>query len=242
MSPLRQARAASLTLRHAMGCKLRDARTLFPPCLACLEQHGAPCITTPWAGRWATPPRHVQPAEGARRLRLVRGCAPSSRAMDPRTALPPPAVLPSRPQRRSPSLYDEAESAQRITAASHLPSSPGLRAHPSATVCGFLAVTGRRSSELVALENDDVDLSDGLCTMRHTKCGTARWLPLHPTTQQALGGYVALRHGVYPIPPSLSFFVSAPGTRLTSWAVRATFVQLSRQIGLRGPRDSHGPR
>ncbi|MFQ5937094.1 MAG: hypothetical protein ACE5LB_11885 [Acidiferrobacterales bacterium] len=29
---------------------------------------------------------------------------------------------------------------------------------------------------------------------------------------------------------------------MTQWAVRSTFVQLSRQIGLRGPRDSHGPR
>jgi integrase/recombinase XerD len=29
---------------------------------------------------------------------------------------------------------------------------------------------------------------------------------------------------------------------LTHWEVQATFVQLSRQIGLRGPTDSHGPR
>ena len=29
---------------------------------------------------------------------------------------------------------------------------------------------------------------------------------------------------------------------MTSCTVRATFVQLSRQIGLRGPTDSHGPR
>jgi hypothetical protein len=29
---------------------------------------------------------------------------------------------------------------------------------------------------------------------------------------------------------------------LTHWTVRATFVHLSRQIGLRGPTDSHGPR
>lgn len=29
---------------------------------------------------------------------------------------------------------------------------------------------------------------------------------------------------------------------MSTWAVRATFVQLSRQLGLRGPRDSYGPR
>ena len=29
---------------------------------------------------------------------------------------------------------------------------------------------------------------------------------------------------------------------MSSWAVRATFVQLSRRLGWRGPTDSHGPR
>ncbi|WP_287161983.1 hypothetical protein [Mesorhizobium sp.] len=32
------------------------------------------------------------------------------------------------------------------------------------------------------------------------------------------------------------------GTRLTEWAVRWTFVKLSREVGLRGSKDSHGPR
>jgi integrase/recombinase XerD len=45
-----------------------------------------------------------QPAEGARRLRLVRGCAPSHSAVDPRTEIAPPEALPYRPPRRAPSL------------------------------------------------------------------------------------------------------------------------------------------
>ena len=51
-----------------------------------------------------------------------------------------------------------------------------------------------------------------------------------------------LRDRVYPIPKSPSFFVSEQGTRLPHCTVRATLVRLSRQIGLRGPHDSHGPR
>jgi integrase len=43
-----------------------------------------------------------------------------------------------------------------------------------------------RISELVALEHDDIDLIDGRLTLRHTKFGTSRCLPLPPTTQQAL--------------------------------------------------------
>jgi integrase/recombinase XerD len=95
-----------------------------------------------------------------------------------------------------------------------------------------------RRSALVALENDDVDLGDGLLTLRHTKFGKSRCLPLHPTTRQALGGDVPLRDRVYPIPNGPSLFVSAPGPRLTPWPVRATFVPLSCQIGWRDPTDS----
>ena len=40
----------------------------------------------------------------------------------------------------------------------------------------------------------------------------------------------------------LADFLSDRGTRLTANGVRYVFVQLSRQIGLRGPSDSHGPR
>jgi integrase len=99
-----------------------------------------------------------------------------------------------------------------------------------------------RISELVALDNEDVDLAQGQLTIRDAKFGKSRWLPLHPTTQQALQRYVQRRDQHYPIPCNSGFFVSEQGTRLTTCSVRATFVQLSRQIGLRGPTDSHGPR
>ena len=37
-------------------------------------------------------------------------------------------------------------------------------------------------------------------------------------------------------------FVSSRGNRIDGADVRRTFYKLSRQIGLRGPTDSHGPR
>ena len=166
----------------------------------------------------------------------------SHNAVDPRTEIPPPDVLPYRSQRRAPYLYRKAQIAQLLAAARQLPSATGLRAHTYATVFGLFAVSGMRISELVALDNDDVDVGDGLLTLRHTKFGKSRCLPLHPTTRQALCGSGHLRDRVYPIPNSPSVFVSEQGTRVTHWAVRATFVQLSRQIGLRGPTASHGPR
>jgi integrase len=242
MSSLRQSLHEYLELRHAMGFKLQNACTLLPQFVAFLEDQGATFITTDEAVRWATQPQHVQPAEWARRLRWVRGFARYHHAIDSRTEIPPTALLPYRPQRHSPYLYSDAEIAELLEAASHLPSATGLRAHTYTTVFGVLVVTGMRISELVGLDNDDIDLKDGLLTIRHSKFRKSRCLPLHLTTQQALRGYVEARNCVYPIPKSPSFFVSEYGMRLPSCTVRATFVRLSHQIGMRGPRDSHGPR
>ena len=242
MSSLHQALDDYLTLRQAMGFKMQDAYRLLSQFVDFLHSQGATFITTQWALCWATQPRHVQPAEWARRLRFVRGFAQYQHAMDPRTEVPSPALLPYPPQRHTPYLYSDAEIAQLLEAASRLPSATGLRACTYTTVFGLLAVTGMRISELLALDRDAVDLQEGLLTIRQTKFRKSRCLPLHATTQQALLGYGLRRDHIYPIPKSPSFFVSEKGIRLTQWAVRATFIQLSRQIGLRGLTDSHGPR
>ena len=75
MSLLRHALDDYLALRQAMGFKLSEARTLLPQFIEFLDQHGLTFITTDWAVRWATQPRHVQPALWARRLGCVRGFA-----------------------------------------------------------------------------------------------------------------------------------------------------------------------
>ncbi len=187
MSSLRQSLHEYLELRQAMGCKLQNACTLLPQFVAFLEDQGATFITTDEAVRWATQPQHVQPAEWARRLRWVRGFARYHHAIDSRTEIPPTELLPYRPQRHSPYLYSDAEIAELLEAASHLPSATGLRAHTYTAVFGLLAVTGMRISELVGLDNDDVDLAGGLLTIRHSKCRKSRCLPLHLTSLQARG-------------------------------------------------------
>src|SRR5262249_60800857 len=110
----------------------------------------------------APQPRHGQPAQWARRLGCVRGFARYHSAIDARTEIPPTGLLPYRPQRRSPSLYSDAEIPQLLEAAGRLPSATGLRAHTYTTVFGLLVVTGMRISALVGLDHDDIALKDGL--------------------------------------------------------------------------------
>jgi len=102
--------------------------------------------------------------------------------------------------------------------------------------------TGLRANEPLRLDRDDVDLTNGVLTIRGTKFGKSRYVPVHPSTLRALQRYAELRDRCCPDPATSSFFVSDRGTRLTEWCVRWTFVKLSREIGLRGADDSRGPR
>ena len=242
MNTLRQALEEYLALRQAMGFGVRHARLPLGRFIEFLEQQEAMYITNELALQWATEPRAAQPAEWSRRLSLVRGFARYRSATDPRTQIPAAGVLSCRPPRASPYLYINAEIGQLLQAAAHLSSATGLRAHTHVAAFGLLAVTGMRVAELVGLDDQDVDLTLGHLTIRQGKFGKSRLLPFHPTTREALRHYVAERDRCYPIPRTPSFLISEQGARLTHWSIRRTFVTLSRQIGLRGPADSHGPR
>ncbi|MGH8059752.1 MAG: tyrosine-type recombinase/integrase, partial [Candidatus Entotheonellia bacterium] len=151
------------------------------------EQEGAACITTELARRWATQPVDVHPAHGATRRSPVRRFAQSCGATAPHTEIPPQGLLPYRDDRTSPSMSTEQEISQLLAAAHQLRSLTGLRARTSATVLGWLAVTGMRLSEAIGLEREDVDLTDGSLPMRPTTCGKTRGIPRHPATQHVLG-------------------------------------------------------
>jgi len=99
-----------------------------------------------------------------------------------------------------------------------------------------------RISEPIGLNRKDVDLLNGMLLVYQTKFGKSRLVPIHPSTQKALQQYDSLRGKIFPKHRTDSFFISEQGTRLIYSTVRNTFVKLSRQIGLRGPHDSHGPR
>ncbi len=242
MSDLQAALGEYLNIRRALGFKLRDEGTVLPQFLLFLDKKDASFITTDLALRWATQPENVLPAHWARRLSMVRVFARFHSAVDPRTEIPPQDLLPFRYRRKPPYIYDDGEISRLLEASSHLQSAIGLRASTYSTLFGLLAVTGMRVSEPIALNQRDVDLLRGILTVRLTKFGKSRLIPVHLSTVEKLAEYSRLRDRLFSSPRDPSFFVSEKGTRLTHWSVRWTFVKLSREIGLRGPHVCHGPR
>ena len=242
MSALLSAVDEYLTLRRTLGFKLTGVGHDLQQFVRFAESEGAEWVTTNLALHWATQPTKASPAHWARRVGIVRQFARYYSAVDPRTEIPPPDLLPYHYARKPPYLYRDEEIAALIEAAACLPSSTGLRATTYATLFGLLAVTGMRISEPIRLDRADVDLERGSLSIRGTKFGKSRWLPLHPTATAELVRYAERRDNLYPTPSTPSFFLSEQGTRLTAWSVRGTFVKLSHQIGLRAPEDRHGPR
>ena len=246
MKSLSQSLEEYLALRRGLGFKLKQDGRLLSQFVSFLEGEGSPYITTELALRWAVKPDNAQPCHWARRLRTVRLFAEYRAVTDPRTEVPPPKLLPDTYRRTTPYIYTDEQIMHLIAAARELPSTvplaKGLRARTYCTLFGLLSVTGMRISEALSLNREDVDLNQALLTVRGTKFDKSRVIPIHKSTQEALRQYACFRDCIYREPKTRSFLVSERGTRLGYCAVLSTFVRLSREVGLRGLSDSHGPR
>lgn len=242
MKPLRQAIDDYLGLRRSLGFKLRDMADDLQDFATFLEPKGAQYVTTELAMEWAIEPADHQPSDGAQRLSFVRVFARHWHATDPRTEIPPTGLLPFRPQRARPYLYSDLEIQKLLTAALKLSPSQGLRPRTYHCLFGRLAVAGLRISEALQLEQPDVDLGEGILTIRQTKFGKTRLVPLHTSTRDVMADYARRRDRFLRNASSPCFFLNDHGRRLDGSAVRRTFYDLSRQIGLRGPEDHKGPR
>src|SRR5215469_13389258 len=243
MNTLRQAVQDYLTMRRSLGYKLQDAGKRLLDFVTFMEQHRASYITHSLALIWARQPSGVRPDEWARRLSYVRVFARHRSATDPRTQIPPAGLLPYRPKRARPYLYSDKEIDALLSAALELPANGGLRPWTYHCLFGLLAVSGLRVGEAQNLELRDVDLDAGVLTIRGTKFGKSRLVPVHASTCRVLTDYVARRARMWRRRPVSSYlFVSNRGNQLDGGEIRRTFYLLSQQTGLRSPYESQGPR
>jgi integrase/recombinase XerD len=233
-----------VALRRALGFKMIEVSHSLANFVKFAHREHSPRITVDLAVRWAKMSRNVHPARWATRLRIVRQFAEYLSAIDSRTEIPPRDLLRGRYHRKPPYLYDDEEIRQLLAEAWRMRSPTGLRAWTYSTLLGLLTVTGMRLGETLALVRTDVDLREGVLTVRHTKCRKERLVPLHETTRVALLRYARVRDRVHRSPKTDAFFVAESGLGLHHWSVRENFVRLSRSIGIRtrAGRFGHGPR
>jgi integrase len=240
MSTLRSSLREYVAMRRGLGCKFQHQEKRLTAFVGFMEERGAAVITRKLALEWATQPPDRRPS-WALRLTDVRGFAHHLYSVDARTEVPPTGVLPG-PSRAKPYIYTELEIRKLLTAALALPPTDGLHRWTYYCLFGLLAVTGLRISEALAIRRADVDLKEGILTIRDTKFGKSRLVPLHPTSRCILVQYAKRRDAHLNPPRSPYFFVAERGGQLLLQYVHRVFWRLSRQTGLRGPADHTGPR
>jgi integrase/recombinase XerD len=254
MKALRKTVVEYLELRRGLGFKLDRIETRLGQFLSFMDERRTSRITTDLALEFATQDPRLSPATVSERLSAVRGFARYRRGIDSATEIPPLGLLPKKQQPALPYIYSETEITRLLEGAKNYPSwnrfsGPWWARFQGWTfycIFGLLAVTGMRIGEVLNLRTADIDWSEGVLTIRNAKFGKSRLVPLHHSTLKTLGTFVQHRDRFFarlnPQPEVAQLFVTSRGSRLDVRQVNQVFLCISRQIGLRAPDASHGPR
>jgi integrase/recombinase XerD len=241
MTTLRQHAEQYLAMRRALGFKLTTFGERLFSFVGYLEHRDVPVITTAAAVAWATGTKHsTDQVYWSRRLMVVRIFARHLSVLDPATEIPSVDILPHHYRRITPHLFTPDELAALLAAADRL--HPASRAVTYRTFISLLAVTGLRTGEACHLDRADVDLVDGVLTVRDSKFGKSRQVPVHASTVAALRDYDRRRDEWCPEPGTSAFFISTCRTRLDERNIPHTFAGLVDAAGLTVPSGHRRPR
>ena len=203
--------------------------------------HSGP-LTIELMVQWAQASQSSNPAQAVRRLAVVRQLARHRALFDPATEVPPVGLLGRISRRPPPHIYTESEVAALLQQASRLLPRQGLRPTTYVAYFALLVSTGLRLSEACRLTTDDVDLVNGILSIRETKFRKSRLVPLHPTTTRALIRYADRRDACRAASRSEHFFRTEHSPRLTRDAVEKTFSRLKQRLGWTGHGRTRAPR
>ncbi len=229
MTGVRDAAGSYLALRRALGFKLAGHGPLLDSLAGYLESAGLETVTADAALAWAMLPQQAQPARWKARLGVARGFARYLAASDPEAEVPAAGLLEARRNRHAPYIFTGQEISALITAAGqhrwHLPAVT----YPA--LFGLIAATGMRLSEATGLDDADADLDAGMVTIRDSKFGKSRRIPLHPTAVTALRHYLDRRQRLVASLGEPALFASAAGTRIIGTNARAEFRRITALTG-----------
>lgn len=241
MTPLGQLANQYVTLRRRMGFKFVEGAELLADFIDGCDSRGESVVTAAKAITWARS-SGTAPNWWAKRLSIARGFARFAAGMAPEAGhqVPPPGAFPTRPHRATPFIYGADDIVRLMMAARGLPSP--WWAIVIEFAIGFLAVTGLRVGELVRLDTSDIDWTQGMLTVRSSKFGKSRLLPLHPSALVALRVYSGRRER--PVNPrrTPALLVSTTGARVRYDSLHRTFRRLVVELRLRHPTTGQPPR
>jgi|SRR5579871_4892127 len=143
---------------------------------------------------------------------------------------PLPSTVPKRPSRFAPYIYSHEELRQLMLAADSVRRRSDCYLKPITirTILVLLYGAGLRIHEALCLNGIDVDLNRSMLTIRQTKFGKSRLLPIGPQLKQALDPYAQARTAKAADP----FFTTRTGERIRDEVVQEYFRILCRNVGI----------
>jgi integrase len=245
MNALRKAIRDYLELRRGLGYKLELDERHLCRFADFLESQNTSRITTPLALAFATANPHLDRGGWVSRMCTIRAFARYYHGLNPASEIPPKGLIRSPRKRARPRLCSEQEIIRLLNAARRekVTQTRGLRPWSLYVLFGLLAVTGMRVSEAVNLRSDDIDWQEGFITVRDTKFGKSRRVPVHHSTLQILRRYARRRdrflrsgwRGAFVHQAPELFFVSNRGSVLSGGNLRGSFREMLRKAGLTTP-------
>lgn len=199
-------------------------------------------ITGEVVARWNESMAHLSPNTRINRLCVLRRFCRYLRHFDPDTSLIHATFLPRR-TRPAPHIYSRQD-IRRIMAAARRLGPPGsLRPVVVATLIGLLYTTGLRIGEALSLTLRDIDLKRRVIEVRAGKFRKSRYVPLSSSTAREMRDYLQQRRRAgFSVDPTAPVFLNIIGNRHGHPGFVTLFLELLRELGLRGPKGQPGPR
>jgi integrase len=244
MTTLTQRVDEYLTVRRSLGYDLSLSGRVLRCFTAFADRESADHITVDLFLRWKNTFGSANNDTWSARLSMVRVFAGWLQAHDERTEVPPLGLIAGKSRRARPYIYSDTEVGTIVVRAARLPSRYGLRGWTCSILFGLISVTGLRVSEALGLDEDDVDLDEGVITVKRGKNNKARFVPITPSAVDQLRAYCTERTRL--LGTTGAFFRMDDGRRTTDCCARYNFALVSQEIGLRETqrysRHGRGPR
>ena len=232
-----------LKQRRQLGYLLiTEGRYLQQFALFAEQQHILPPLTLSHALTWANLAPSKSSIAIARRLSSLRPFFRYLKLIWPDTAVISTKLVGPTHRRLAPYIFSETEIIQLMEAADTLVPTSVLRSITMRTVIGLLAATGLRPGEAVRLKQHDVDLANAQVIVYRSKGWSHRYVPLTPSTVDALLDYEKIRaHHVVKCDAD-AFFLLSQTRALDIRSADYAFGLLRKKLGLVDLLSGRNPR
>jgi integrase/recombinase XerD len=195
-------------------------------------------VTTKHAIAFAKLNSHASLVSWAIRLATIRRFAEYWIHTDTRTEIPTQSLGSTTYSRRAPYIYSDDEIGRILEYCKTSSSAYEIERYSYFTWYGLMAITGMRIGEVARLDRNDLNLAEGVITIRNSKFKKSRHIPLHQSTVEALAIYLNYRDYYIPKPTTLRLFIDRLGAALLVDRVRKVFRRLLSEVGIQ--RNSDG--